>query len=179
MQKKILLLSLVTTLALFIVILIGLFNEPVRTNRIKEEVIRNKIEDFTKHYFRFIESVQINTSDQKISVSTSYIPEIGSVIYKEELYESMAYHALQIKLFFPEVNHFKYIVLWDDYTKQEAMTLTINESDIKQLEKNYYDQIINQNGDIETSFENVFSSIVETEESKSWRLRIDPNSDLP
>jgi hypothetical protein len=53
--------------------------------------------------------------------------------YKEAIYQSIAYHALQIVNFFPEVHHFDYIVLWDDYSKQEVLTLAIDEDAIKRL----------------------------------------------
>ncbi|HBI74124.1 MAG TPA: hypothetical protein DDY59_13205 [Lachnospiraceae bacterium] len=179
MQKKVLILSVAISSILFLVLLIGLFTESARTNKIKEEVVYRRIEDFTNQYFTFAEKVRINTSDGKMSVSTSFVPEVGSFPVKEDIYQSIAYHALQIVTFFPEVNHFDYIVLWDDNSKQEVMTLAINEDAIKQLAKIYYGEYINQNGGIETSFRKVFSSIVETEESKSWRERIDPNSDIP
>lgn len=179
MQKKSSFLFLVISLVLFIVLLTCLFTESARTNKIKEEVACQKTEDFTDQYFRFVEKIQIDTGNGNMSVSTSFVPEVGSFPVKEDIYQSIAYHALQIVTFFPEVNHFDYIVLWDDASKQEVMTLVINEDAIKQLAEIYYREYGNKNGGFETSFRKVFSSIVETEETKTWRDRIDPNSATP
>ena len=99
----------------------------------------------------------------------SSFPEAGSIIVKEELYENIASHAYQITRFFPEVNHFDYLVLWDDYSKEEALFLTIGEEAVINLESTYINQLINRNGGLETHFAEVFSEIAETEESMTWR----------
>ena len=138
MQKNFSFLFLFISLILFIVILISLLTESTRTNKIKEEVACQKTANFTDQYFRFVEKVQIVTGNGKISVSTSFVPEVGSFPVKEDIYQSIAYHALQIVTFFPEVNHFTYTVLWDDASKQEVMTLVINEEAMKHLSEIYY-----------------------------------------
>ena len=98
---------------------------------------------------------------------------------KQEIYENVANHALQITRFFPEATHFEYTVLWDDYTKDEVMHLVMDEEAVKHLEEKYAGELVNRNGGLDTHFERVFSSVVETEESKSWRDRVDPEAELP
>lgn len=145
----------------------------------EEEFIRQRIENYTKVYFRFTEDVQVCTEDDKASVSVKFVPEVGSIIIKEDLYENIAVHAYQIIRFFPEVTHFYYIVLGDDYTKNEDLYVTINEESVENLESSYVNQLVNRNGGLETHFAKVFSEIVETEESKTWRERVEPNAILP
>lgn len=118
--------------------------------------------------FRYTEDVQFVVDNGKISVYISFVPEVDSFPVKEDIYESAAYHAMQIIRFYPEVNFFEYTVLWDDFSKQEALTLEIDEEDVKQVEHTYYAQLTGGGG---TLFREVFSAIMETEESKQWKLR--------
>ncbi|WP_455715716.1 hypothetical protein [Anaerosporobacter sp.] len=179
MQKKILLISSGISVILLFALVICLFTESARENKVKEKVAIQKIEYFTNNYFRYLDKDIIKSDNNEISVSISFVPEIGSIPIKEEIYQNIAYHALQIVTFFPEVNHFKYIVLWDDHSKQEVLTLSIDEDTIKKLANIYNEECLNLNSGLETSFKRVFSSIVETDESRSWRDVIDKNSDLP
>jgi hypothetical protein len=43
---------------------------------------------------------------------------------------TLNYIETMTRLLIPEVNHLKYIVLWDDNTKQEVLTLSIDEDAI-------------------------------------------------
>lgn len=179
MQKKLLIISLVISFVLLIVLAVYIIKDSEREDIIKTEVAYQKIEYYTNNYFSSLEDVKIDTGSEKMAISVSFIPEVGSFPVKEEIYQSIAYHALQIVEFFPEVNHFNYIVLWDDYTKQEVLKLTIDEVAIKVLSEIYFNEYINQRNGLETSYKNVFSSIIETEESKSWRDNINTYSDIP
>ena len=144
-----------------------------------ENFISQRISDYTRNYFRFTEEVVTESQGDNVSISVKFVPEVGSIIVKEELYENIASHAYQITRFFPEVNHFDYLVLWDDYSKEGALFLTIGEEAVINLESIYTNQLINRNGGLETHFAEVFSEIVETEESMTWRDRIDPDAELP
>ncbi len=145
----------------------------------EEEFISQRIVNYTTEYFRFTEDVQVDNENGKTVVTVTFVPEVGSIVIKEDLYENVAAHAYQITRFFPEVNHFYYIVFSQQYEKDEALYLTINEEAIKNLASNYLGQRINRNGGHETHFSEVFSEILETEESKTWRDRVDPNAELP
>lgn len=145
----------------------------------EEKFIRQRIENYTKEYFRFTEDVQVDTEDGKTSVTVIFVPEVGSIVIKEEIYESMAAHAYQITNFFPEVNDFYYIVLSQQYEKDEAMYLTIDEIAVEKIEGNYTNQLRRIYYNEETQFAEVFSEIEETEESKTWRETVDVNAELP
>ncbi|MDR2043186.1 MAG: hypothetical protein LBQ15_02250, partial [Clostridium sp.] len=152
MQKKLLFLSSVLSLILFVVLYTYLSTEPARANKIREEAARQQIEDFTESYFRFAEKVRLDTGSGKMSVSVSFLPEVGSFPVKEEIYQSVAYHALQIVTFFPDVRHFDYTVLWDDDSKQEVLALAIDEEAIKRLTMAYDEGCRNLNDGFEPSF---------------------------
>lgn len=128
-----------------------------------------------------MEDVQIETDadTEKIAVSVSFIPETGSFPVKEDIYQSAAYHALEIVSFFPEVNQFHYVVLWEKPEKEEVLTMTIDEDAIKSLSDNYFNEYINQNAGFDTHYKNIFSTVIETEESETWRERVDSNADIP
>ncbi|MDR2043875.1 MAG: hypothetical protein LBQ15_05810, partial [Clostridium sp.] len=64
-------------------------------------------------------------------------------------------------------------------SKQEVLALAIDEEAIKRLTMAYDEGCRNLNDGFEPSFHKVFSSIVETEESRSWRNVADPYSDIP
>lgn len=179
MYKKLSYVSLGISFLLLLVLIFYVMKDSERENELKREVICQKIEDYTKDYFRLLENVEINTDGEKITVSVSFVPEAGSFPVKEEIYQEVAYHALQIEEFFPEVNHFDYIVLWDDYDKQKALTLEIDERAVKDLYNTFYNQYINQNSGFETSYRDVFSSVIETEISELWRNVADPNANVP
>lgn len=92
----------------------------------------------------------------------------------------MAEHAFQVIAFFPNVTQFDYTVLWrKEKPTQEVMYLTIDERAISDLSSNYYDFLRAENAGFGMRYKNIFSSIVETERSKTWLDQPDPNSPLP
>lgn len=179
MKKKFLLFLLIILFVLIIGLMVYVMRCQDKEDEIKTEAACQRIEYFTKNYFRLLEDVRTEEKDGKIAISVSFIPEIASYPIKEEIYQNVAYHALQITEFFPEVSRFDYSVLWNDNTKQEVLSLTIDENAIEELSDTYYNEIINQNGGFKTSFKNVFSSVLETEESRSWRDTINTDSNVP
>jgi len=182
-QKKLLLLTSVISLILLSALLFYLLNEQTRignaketmADEIKKEQIDRKIEDFTEKWFRFAEEIKVADDNSDFSVFVSFMPEVGSLPIKQEIFQNVAYHALQISYFFPEVNYFSYHVLWDvwdsdqeDFHQQVVITLAINEDAIKDLEKNYYNAIIAQKAGFEPEFNKAFTSVIETDVAKDW-----------
>lgn len=159
--KKLIILTSVIALILAIILFAYLSTNAERKTRIKEELLSQRIEYFSSQYFRLVNTVQVTTQDGKTSVSISFVPEVSSFPVKEEICKSVANHALQITEFFPEVTRFDYVVLWDDSSKNEVMSLTIDKVAIKYLEDIYCEELIKQNIGYDTSFERVFSSIIE------------------
>ena len=72
----------------------------------------------------------------------------------------------QIVSFFPEVKQFNYTVLWDDKERKEAMKLIVDEEAVNKLYSNYWEVVRSQNDGYENTYKDIFSSIIETEESK-------------
>lgn len=173
------------SLILAIVLLVYLFQEPDREAAIREDEAAQRIEEYTKSQFRFLEDIQVDICDEKIEVAVSYAPSVGSFPVKQDIYHEAAKHARRICEFYPEAAKFTYTILWDDYRKEEAMTLVIDED---RLGKNLgseglgwvlIDEERVERDGFETHYEKCFSSIIETEESKTWRERVGPNASLP
>ena len=162
-------------------------DDKYESDEIKEEAVHRKIKEFTNKWFRFTKKIQIDGDNGKLSVFVSFMPEVGSFPVKQEIFQDIAYHALQISYFFPEVIYFKYHVLWDVWDPvqedflygQEVITLDINEDAIKKLEENYYQAINDKNAGFIPDFNNVFSLVIEAEEVQSWRNTVDLDATFP
>lgn len=174
MREKRVVFSFAAVLLLAVILCVYLLIGSARMDNAEKAFASQRIESYTSRYFRFMDTVQVNNIDGQTSVSVSFIPEVSSFPIKQEIYENVASHALQITKFFPEVTHFEYTVLWDEYTKNVAMRLTIDEEAVKHLEDNFTGELVNRNGGLDTHFERVFSSIEETEESRRWHDKPDP-----
>ncbi len=152
-----------------------------------KEKKRNKdeqrIENFTKKVlgrYKGVKDIQFKTVDGGMNVSITFYPCNGELPVKADIYENIAYHALHVTMFFPEIKKLTYILLWDnEKTGDKALTLTINEADIKKLSNRYWGAKIEENGGGSPTYENIFSSIEETEISKRWPVLIDPDAELP
>ena len=84
-----------------------------------------------------------------------------------------------IAAFFPEVKRFNYTVLWNWLEKKEAMKLIIDEEAVEDLYDRYWDAVGRKNDGEENPYKDIFSSIIETEESKTWREVVDKNATVP
>lgn len=140
-----------------------------------------RINDYTARYFSLLEECNVTEGYQTIGVHVAFVPEVGSFPIKQEIYQQVAYHALHIWDFYPEVNMFKYDILWDDKAKEPVMTITIDKSAIDNLESYYNSEKMFMEQGEEYAFDNCFTSVEETDETKSWRntVVIDPNSPVP
>lgn len=193
MQKRFLIISSITSLILLVLIISLKYTEETRTEGKVEESVEkavedatcDRIKDYTDQYFRFVEDIKADIigselfGRDEISLYTSFIPEVGSFPVKEEIYENVAWHALQVITFFPEVNHFEYSILWGTEPSKQVMYLTIDKEAVKKLYNTYYSELPQDLDKHNTSFVNCFSSIEETDESKEWRERVDPDANLP
>ena len=177
MLKKILIFyAIVSTIV--IVLLLIFYRKPQTENNTQIDLVEQKIEYYSNNYFRFLEDIDISTDATGKTVSISFVPEIASYPIKEEIYQNVAYHALQISEFFTEVTHFEYRLLWGA-SNEEVMILSIDKNAISDLLDTYYGEYGNQHSGLETSFKNAFSTITETDVSRSWRNNIDFDSYTP
>lgn len=152
----------------------AIVTETVRTEEeILSEDAQTRIEYYSGILFRFLEEVEVVSENGTMAVSTSFVPEVGSFVIKQDLYKAVTEHALQIIRFYPEVTRLEYTILWDDKSKEEAMTILIEGSKVTNLEYAYAMQRINENGGLDTHYEEVFTAIEETETSLAWRNAAD------
>lgn len=183
MQKKLLIISWMISLTLMIVLLVYLLKGPDREAAIREDEARQRIEEYTKEQFRFLEDIKVNTDNEKIEIVISYVPSVGSFPIKQDIYHEAAAHAWRICEFYPEASKFTYTILWPDYNKEEVMTLVIDEDRLEKtgLGWELLGQEMDERAGFETHYEDCFSSIIETEESKTWRERAvsDHDSNVP
>ncbi len=129
------------------------------------DFILSKMEYFTNYYFRFTREIELVNVEGEYELSVKYTPEVGSVIYKDEVIERVAYHAFNINKFFPEITSYYYVVIWPENSDEVALRLEINKENVEQLSKLYSAEY----GSWEPDYTSVFSLIEETEESMSWR----------
>lgn len=179
MKNKVSVIWMVFSLLLLVMLLCCFWNGRRGARSSQDKTASQRIQDYTENYFRFLENVNVTEKKGKIKVAVAYVPEVGSTPIKQEIYQNVAYHALQVVSFFPEVNSMEYKVLWDDEEKKEAMIIKLDEKELSNLNVTYYDQVIAQNDEEETSFQDVFTSVEQTDISNEWREDADKNANLP
>lgn len=158
--------------------------EKENNNSIDTKIAADRIENYVKSIFGFnfednFGDISIDIEEGKYTVNIAFVPSVGSFPVKSEIYEYVGFRSYQIISFFSEVRRFNYTVLWDDKDKKEAMKLIIDEGAVKELYSNYWEAVRSKNEGYENTYKNIFSSIIETEESKAWREVIDRNANLP
>lgn len=140
-----------------------------KSNDLQNNLIKERIEYFTKNTFRSSEKIEMEMVDNDLRLFVSFVPEVGSFPIKEDIYKSIAAHAIQVRDFFPEVSEFEYSILWNDLNKEEVINVKINKEATNKLRGNYYGEEINKNGGFNPDYSKLFSSVKETDESKTWR----------
>lgn len=148
--------------------------EPV-SNSSEYDFILSKMEYFTEYHFRFTREIELEKLEDEYKLSVEFIPEIGSVIYKDTVLEQVSFHAFNINKFFPEITSYCYVVIWPENSDEVALRLEINKDEIEQLSKFYYTEF----GSQEPDYASFFSLIEDTEESLSWRNLSDGPYELP
>lgn len=129
--------------------------------------IKERIENYTKIQFKSTKDVNVKFDNSEFKLYVSFVPEVGSYPIKSEIYKSIANHAMNVKVFFPEASEYEYLVFWADSTK-EAMTCIIDKEAVKNMTANYYSNYDKNKGET-INYTSFFSKIIETEESKTWR----------
>lgn len=170
-RKKRLIVSVFVLLTILVILIFFIIWQSKKANDKKMEEVRAKVESYSETYWFFapLEDVEIKTQDGMMTLFISFVPTVGSFPDIEEIYGAVSSHARQVKILFPEIAQYQYTVLWGGYPEQEALTLMLDEEAVRDLETN-----INQCYEQGISYKEVFSSIVETEESKSWSERVVP-----
>jgi hypothetical protein len=150
-------------------------SEETISNSNEYDFIVSKMEYFTEYYFRFTREIELEKLEDEYKLSVEFIPEVGSVICKDEVLERVALHAFNINKFFPEITSYCYIVIWPENSDEVALRLEINKEEIEQLNKLY----LAEYGTWDPDYASFFSLIEDTEESLSWRNLSDGPYELP
>jgi hypothetical protein len=168
--------KLIGILLLFVIIVAAFYwsvaaaqSKPAVKDQTVQQFMKTKIEYYSKNTFKFMKQIEVQDIKGNTTVSISLVPEVGSEVIKEDIYRSLAAHAVDVNKFFSEVKTFKYSILWDDRKKSEVMQLTIDEQGVKQLSKKYNDLLIDEKGGNKSSFKSIFSTVKESGEAKKWR----------
>ena len=148
------------------------------------ESVTARIEEFVKSRFGFdfenhYGTVSIDNDAGEYTVNIEFVPVVFSYIVKSDIYETAGEESYMIAAFFPEVKRFNYTVLWNWLEKKEAMKLIIDEEAVEDLYDRYWDAVGRKNDGEENPYKDIFSSIIETEESKTWREVVDKNATVP
>ncbi len=130
--------------------------------------LSQKIGDFTKNTFRFVEEFKIDQQQDSYTITLRFVPEVGSAPAKEDIYRSMAEYAWSIHRFFPEVHRYEFHVLWDEKTKQDAIEAVLEENEVKQLDSRFYDVKMSQQAQPAVSWRTIFTTITESATAKKW-----------
>lgn len=134
----------------------------------QKEFINQRVDSYTPHSFRFVESYALTEKDNKYSIEVSLVPEVGSIPIKEEIYRSLAVYAWSVNNFFPEIISYEFTVLWDDKSKEEAIHAKINESGVESLANNYASILLDQNNKLQSSYTTIFTEILVSDIAKDW-----------
>ncbi|OEH91110.1 hypothetical protein [Bacillus solimangrovi] len=102
--------------------------------------------------------------EEELSLRFDFEPEVGSRPFKSKIYHSIAYHATNIKMFFPEVKSFSYTIHWRG--EENAAQLKLNEQKTYELLR--HKQLLRDNALDEQEVSIVFSSISESDDVKKW-----------
>jgi len=138
---------------------------------LKAEWAVQKIRDYTKYSFRFVEHLKIDRQQDGYQINLRFVPEAGSAPVKEEIYRSMAQYAWSIHRFFPEVHRYEFHVLWDEHNKSDVIQAIIDEEGVKQLDNRYFNLEMTERGQLETSWRSIFTTITESDEAQKWHNR--------
>lgn len=193
-MKKIVVILSCVVVSLVIVTVVYASGISGKATQIRLDEDFQRIESYTQKYFSGLNSIEFNEEDVlvelqekdgKIEVSVVYFYTAPSVPFKEEVYRWSLGHALNVLSFFPEVSRFDYTVKYP-YAEGDVMYLTIDEAKINikgknSLESIWFDCSMSEQSGFNTFYKEAFSSIVETEESETWRDQpiTDENSSVP
>ncbi len=145
-------------------------NTPQPSDDSVRKLIEDKVSSYTKNTFRFTEEFKLEEKGggEAYSLLVSFVPEVGSVPIKQDMYRSAAQHAYAVSQFFPEINSYSYSVLWNESEKKEVMRLELNEEAVKQLSSRYLEEAMNEKSGLKGSYQSIFSSVTVTGAAEKW-----------
>lgn len=104
-----------------------------------QDFIRERIETYSAQHFSKLEECEVTfSSEDRGQVYIKFIPDFGSITFKNEIWQWTALHALNIAYLFPEIKEYHYSVFGAN--NNQLMELYIDEVGIKALPDKFYGQ---------------------------------------
>ncbi|MFZ5942955.1 MAG: hypothetical protein ACOYVD_02515 [Bacillota bacterium] len=98
--------------------------------------ISERIKMFSKKHFSKLQDCQVQFTENKGMVSVAFVPDFGSITFKNEIWHWAASHAMNLIYLFPEIKEYHYQVY--DSKDNKLMDLYIDELGIKVLPEKFY-----------------------------------------
>ncbi|NMA01234.1 MAG: hypothetical protein GX923_01550 [Clostridia bacterium] len=104
-----------------------------------QDFIRERIQNYSTKHFSKLEECEVSFySEDKVKVYIKFIPDFGSIIFKNEIWHWSALHALNLSYLFPEIKEYHYSVF--DTNNNKLMDLYLDEGGIRMLPDKFYGQ---------------------------------------
>ena len=100
--------------------------------------IGERVELFSQKHFTKLTKFEISFTDNQGKVYIEFIPDFGSITFKNEIWQWSAAHAMNLIYIFPEIIEYHYAVY--DSSNKKLMDLYLDETGVKMLPEKYYGQ---------------------------------------
>lgn len=105
----------------------------------EQDFIKQRIETYSAKHFSKLEECQVSFSaEDRGQLYIKFIPDFGSITFKNEIWHWSALHALNLTYLFPEIKEYHYSIF--DVKNNKLMDLYLDEVGIKVLPEKFYGQ---------------------------------------
>jgi hypothetical protein len=101
-----------------------------------QSFISERIKMFSGKHFSKLQKCEVTFTENQGSVYVEFIPDFGSITFKNEIWHWAAAHAMNLIYTFPEIKEYKYTVF--DVKNNKLMDLYLDEVGIKGLPEKFY-----------------------------------------
>jgi len=98
--------------------------------------ISERIQLFSSKHFTKLQNCEVNFTENKGIVKVEFIPDFGSITFKNEIWHWAASHAMNLIYIFPEIKEYHYTVY--DKKNNKLMYLYLDEVGIKNLPEKFF-----------------------------------------
>jgi len=101
-----------------------------------QKFIAERIEMFTSKHFTKMQKCEVKFTENKGTVYIEFIPDFGSITFKNEIWQWAASHAMNLIYIFPEIKEYSYAVY--DVKNNKLMDLYLDENGIRVLPEKFF-----------------------------------------
>jgi len=101
-----------------------------------QNFISERIKMFSEKHFTKLHNCEVTFSEDKGAVSVEFVPDFGSITFKNDIWHWAAAHAMNLTYVFPEIKDYRYTVFDDKNNK--LMDLEIDELGIRILPEKFF-----------------------------------------